>query len=130
LTAEATNGRPLSRPFAFLIALAAIYTTGLCIVAVHAVIPAFEQTSVLWTILFGLMLTWWIYADRGARDFKLPFEFEYFVLFAWPVVVPYYLYRRSRWRGLLFGLGIWGLYYVPYVVSVLVYATQPLRSSR
>jgi hypothetical protein len=90
----------------------------------------FEQTRVLWTILFGLILTWWVYADRSGRDFRLPFEFEYFVLFAWPVVVPYYLYRRSRWRGLLFGLGILGLYFVPYLASAIVYATQFLQPSR
>ena len=113
-----------------MIALTAIYTVGLCIAAAQAVIPELGQTQGLWTILFGLFLTWWVYADRGERGFRVPFEFEYFVWLAWPVLIPYYLYRRRHWRGLLFGLGIWVLYFVPYLVSAIVYAVQSLRSSR
>jgi hypothetical protein len=115
---------PFSRPLFFLFLLAAIYTFGLSTFAVHGAIPAPNQSRVLWTLLYGLILTWWVYADKGARRFKVPFEFEYFVLFAWPVVVPYYLYRRLGVRGLVIGVGIWALYLVPYVVSAVVYAVE------
>ena len=120
---------PFSKPLIFLIVLAAIYTVGLSILAVHAVgMPAPEHSRSLWTVAFGLILTWWVYADRGTRKFRLPFEFEYFVLFAWPIVVPYYLYRRLGWRGLFFGLGIWGLYFVPFVVGAFVLVWEQVHA--
>jgi hypothetical protein len=121
---------PFSKPLIFLLALTAIYTIGLSTFAVRAVIPPFGLSRGLWVILFGLILTWWLYADRGTRKFKLPFEFEYFVFVAWPIVVPYYLCRRLGWRGLLFGLGIWGLYVVPYLISGLVYAVVQIHADR
>jgi hypothetical protein len=122
---------PLSKPLLFLFVLTAIYTIGLSVLAVRAVlIPPPEQSRGLWTIIFGLILTWWVYFDRGTRNFKLPFEFEYFVFFAWPIVIPYYLYRRLGGRGLLFGLGIWGLYFVPFVVAAFAFAAAQIHASR
>jgi hypothetical protein len=115
---------PFSKPIVFLIALAAIYATGLSIVAAHAIIPKSEKTQTLWTIFFALILTWWLYADRHVRRFNVPYDFETFAFFAWPVVVPYYLYRTRGVRGLLLGLGIGGLYLVPYVAAAVVYVTR------
>jgi len=131
LPVETTDERsfPFSKPLFFLFVLTAIYTIGLSILAVQAVlIQPPDQSRVLWTIVFGLILTWWVYADRGQRKFRLPFEFEYFVLFAWPIVVPYYLYRRLGGRGLLFALGIWGLYVVPFVVAAFVLAWEQVHA--
>jgi hypothetical protein len=67
------------------------------------------------------MLTSWVWADSRSRQFGLPYEFGTFVFFAWPVVVPYYTYRCSGWKGLLVGVGICLLSIVPYVVSVIVF---------
>jgi hypothetical protein len=132
LPIEAPDGHtfPFSKPLIFLFALTAIYTIGLSVLAVHAVIPPRTQSSGFWTIVFGLILTWWVYTDRRSRKLTVPFEFEYFVLFAWPFVVPYYLYRRLGGRGLLFGLGVWGLYIVPYLISAFVYAAEQIHASR
>jgi hypothetical protein len=127
MTFEATARRafPFSKPLAFLITLTAVYTVGLSILAARdALIPPPEKSRTLWTIAFGLILTWWVYSDREARKFKLPFEFEYFVLFAWPIVVPYYLCRRLGWRGLFVGLGIFGLYLLPFLTAAFVYAAK------
>jgi len=121
---------PFSKPLLFLFALTAIYTIGLSTLAVRAVIPPFGISRALWVILYGLILTWWLYTDRGTRKVKVPFDFEYFVLFAWPIVVPYYLYRRLGWRGLVFGLGICGLYVVPYLLSGIVYVVVQLHADR
>jgi hypothetical protein len=117
---------PYSKPLIFLLVLTAIHTVGLSIVAIHAVIAPLEQSEGLWVIVFGLILTWWVYDDRGSRKFKVPFEFEYFVLFGWPIVVPYYLYRRLGRRGLLFGLGVWGLYLVAYLVAAVIYVVEQI----
>jgi hypothetical protein len=119
-----------STPLVFLIALATIYAIGLSIVEANALVPAPDQTRTLWNILFSLILTWWIYADRHVRRFRVPYEFETFAFFAWPFVVPYYLYRTRGWRGLLWGLGIGGLYLVPYLAAAIVQVTLITRARR
>jgi hypothetical protein len=120
---------PFSKPLIFLLALTAIYTIGLSNLAVRAAsMPPPPQSRGLWTIIFGLILTWWVYFDRGSRNFKLPFEFECFVFFAWPFVIPYYLYRRLGGRRVLFGLGILVLYFVPFVIAA--FAAVQIYDSR
>ena len=121
---------PLTKPLIFLSVLAVINTVGLSILAIRAQLPQAGQSGVLWSIAFGLILTWWVYTDRPNRNFKLPFEFEYFVLFAWPIVVPCYLYRRLGSRGLLLGLGIYGLYVGPYFIASFIYAVEQVYGSR
>jgi hypothetical protein len=121
---------PLSKPLIFLFFLTAIYTSGLSSLAFRGVISPLGQSQGLWSIIFGLILTWWVYLDRGTRQFGFPFEFEFFVLFAWPVLIPYYLYRRLGRLGLLYGLGIWGLYVVPYLITAFVYAFVQVYRSR
>ncbi len=106
----------------------ATHTAGLaCTLTAHSVIRPMEKAETLWTLVFSLILAWWVYADRGARGFQLPFEFEFFVFIAWPVAVPYYLYRRRGGPGLFLGIGVWGLYMAPYVISAFVYIARTVR---
>jgi len=100
--------------------LTAIFALGLSICAAYRTGNP-NATELLWTFEFRLLLTWWVHADRRARDFGVPFEFDAFVFWAWPLVVPYYLYRSRRGRGLLFALGIFGLYAMPYWAGMLVH---------
>ena len=126
MPSELINGRsfPLSRPLAFLMVLTVIYTIGLSILAAHAATGPPDRSSGLWTVTFSLILTWWVYADRDTRQFKLPYQFEYFVLIAWPILVPYYLYRRLGRRGLLVALGILCLYLLPSFIAAFIYAFE------
>lgn len=78
------------------------------------------NTARVWPFLFGVLLAWWVYSDRRVRGVGMPFEFEAFVVFLWPVAVPYYLYRTRGWWGLLLGGGFWILYLVPMLASVFV----------
>lgn len=102
-----------------LIALTAISAVGLSVLVLHGH-DAPETTQLLWTFEFSLILTLWVRADRQVRGFSVPFEFDAFVFFAWPAVVPYYLYRSRGGRGLLLGVGIWGLNITPSVTAQLV----------
>jgi hypothetical protein len=120
---------PFSKPLVFLVILTGVYTFGLSTLASHAVWPPPGQSRGLWTITFTLILTWWVYADRGARNFQSPYEFEYFVFLLWPIAVPYYLYRRLGGRGLVVGLGILFLYFVPFFVAAFVYVVGRLYST-
>ena len=42
---------------------------------------------------------WWVYFDRRRRRYHTIFEFEAFVFFAWPIVMPYYLFKTRRWHS-------------------------------
>ena len=79
-----------------------------------------EQSNGLYVLMFGLFLSWWVRIDRLARRFGVPYEFDVLVFFGWPFMVPYYLYRTRGWKGILFGVGIWGLCAVPGVVAATV----------
>jgi hypothetical protein len=116
------DGRALSiaKSLTPLVALVAIFALGLSICAAYRTNNP-EATELLWTFEFRLLLTWWVHADRRARSFGVPFEFDAFVFWAWPVVVPYYLYRSRGGRGLLLALSIWELYRVPYWAGMLVH---------
>jgi hypothetical protein len=72
---KASDGLTLqsSTALVFLIALATIYAIGLSIIEAHALVPAPGQTQTLWNILFSLILTWWLYADRQVRRFRAPY---------------------------------------------------------
>jgi hypothetical protein len=110
----------LSKSLAPLVALVAISAVGLSVFMSHGLeIP--ETTQFLWKFEFSLMLALWVRADRQVRGFSTPFEFDAFVFFGWPIVVPYYLYRTRGGRGLLLAAGIWGLQIVPPVAAQLVH---------
>jgi hypothetical protein len=59
--------------------------------------------------------------DRRYRRIEAPFEYETFVFFAWPVVLPHYLYRTRGMKGLLQGIGVLGVAMIPYLVAGAVY---------
>jgi hypothetical protein len=52
-------------------------------------------------------------SDRKARNFSVPFEFDAFVFFAWPLVLPWYFYRSRGKRGLLYVTAVYGLAFLP-----------------
>jgi hypothetical protein len=80
-----------------------------------------DHTTWNFAFFFGVLLAWWVHSDRRARGVEMPFEFEALVVFLWPIVLPYYLYRTRGWWGLLLGGGFWVLYLVPSVAPVLIH---------
>jgi hypothetical protein len=48
------------------------------------------------------VLALWLRSDRQARNFSVPFEFDAFMFFAWPFLLPWYLYQTRKSRGLLY----------------------------
>ena len=80
--------------------LAAFSAVGQSLLAVHGLGPS-RATELLWAFEFQLVLALWIRADRRARGFSVPFEFDTFVFFAWPLVLPHYL-LRTRGGSVLF----------------------------
>jgi hypothetical protein len=109
-----------------LIILTAVFAIGLSILVVHGSSLRPQATEVLWTFEFRTLLAIWVRMDRNNRSLSLPFEFDAFVFFAWPVAVPYYLYRIRGWRGLFLSAAIYGLYVTPEVIAAIVAASVRL----
>lgn len=103
-----------------LVTLTAIYTIGLSVLASHGLAARPEATAVLWALEFQVLLAIWVRMDRRHRNVSLPFEFDAFVFFGWPVVVPYYLYRTRSIRGLIITVAIYTLFVAPTVISAIV----------
>ncbi|HEV2342391.1 MAG TPA: hypothetical protein VGS15_11380 [Candidatus Acidoferrales bacterium] len=112
------NGRASSSSIYLvpLVALAAMYSLGLSLLSRHGLaVP--DGTDLLWRFAFSLTLALYVRFDKRVRRFKVPFEFDAAVFFAWIVVVPYYLYRTRGRRGVLMAIGIIALAAVPYVAQ-------------
>jgi hypothetical protein len=106
-----------------LFALTAISAGGLSLLAIRHREPS-ALTHLLWAWGFSLILVCWVWVDARARGYVPPFDFGAFIFFGWPFVVPYYLYRTRRARGLLSGLGICTLYFVPDVAVLIIRLTR------
>lgn len=79
-----------------------------------------DGTEWVWSVAFSLLLALWVRSDRRARNYSAPFEHEAFMFFAWPVVLPYYLYRTRRGKGLMWATGVGALFLVPYVTAGII----------
>jgi hypothetical protein len=71
-------------------------------------------------LVFRLMVVSWVQVDARAQRYHAPFDFGAFLFFAWPLVLPYYLYRTRGARGLLFSAGILALAIVPEFVADVI----------
>ena len=112
--------------FLQLIILTAVFAIGLSILVVQGSSLRPQATEVLWTFEFRTLLAIWVRINRSNRSLSLPFEFDAFVFFAWPVAVPYYLYRIRGRRGLFLSAAIYGLYVTPEVIAAIVAASVRL----
>jgi len=119
--------RPMAtRVFEFLplILLTLIYTAACSVTALHHGNSA-EVPTLLWPFLNQLFVACWVYFDRRALRVSVPYEFDAFVYFAWPVVLPYYLCKTRGARGLLLAGLFYALFIVPALATVILRATHP-----
>ena len=63
----------------------------------------------------------WVQADARLRGCTPCFDFGTFVMFAWPITVPWYLIWTRGWRGLLITLMFLGLLLFPFVLATVVW---------
>jgi hypothetical protein len=94
---------------------------GRYVMATHSVqVPG--STNLFENLLFASILTWWVRADRKERNFDASYEFDALLLFLWFVVLPYYLFRTRRFKGLLMTAGFFGLFMTPFFLEVFIRA--------
>lgn len=63
----------------------------------------------------------WIIADARRLRVNVPFDIGWFVFLAWPVALPYHLFKTRGVRGFLTLAGLLGLFLATYVVGLAVF---------
>lgn len=111
----------LLSPTAGLIALTVLYALNALGSGLYGAYTSIDS-DFAFCLGFSLLLAWWVYVDRRRRNYPAPFEFEAFVFFAWPVVVPYYLIKTRRLRGLLWSLAVIAVVALPEMLYRLANA--------
>ena len=102
-----------------LILFTVILTAARCVLLSHSLsLPT--GSDKLSVVFQQLLVATWVHFDRQGRDLGLPFEFEAFVFFAWPIALPYYLVKSRGSRGLLLFAVFLVLLVVPPVVAEVV----------
>ena len=72
-------------------------------------------------LALSLILASWVIADARKRQRQLCYDYDSFVFFAWPVVVPVYLFRTRGLRAFLTLLCFAGIWLVAMLVALVVF---------
>jgi hypothetical protein len=77
-----------------------------------------QQSDGLYFLLVGFLLSWWIARDRARTSVAPSFDFHFYVVFFWLLVVPYYLLRTRGKSGLMPALLLLLLAFSPTLLAV------------
>jgi len=72
-------------------------------------------------IALPVILASWVAVDARARHLSLCYDFDTFIFFAWPVVLPYYLFRTRGVRAFLTLLSFVGICLAAAACAAAVY---------
>src|SRR6185503_3846290 len=67
----------------------------------------------------ALILASWVVADAHKRQRKLSYDYDGFVFFAWPIVVPIYLFQTRGARAFLTLLCFAGIWLVAIIIPAV-----------
>jgi|ERR1043166_1236464 hypothetical protein len=66
------------------------------------------------------IIGWWLRSDSRERKVVWVYDLGLFLLLAWPFLMPYYLVKTRRARGLLVILGFIGVYIGAALAGIIV----------
>ena len=72
----------------------------------------------------GLIMAAWVGADARKRQRRLCYDYDSFVFFAWPVVVPIYLFRTRGAGAFLTLLCFAGIWLVVMLAAIVVFVIR------
>ena len=72
------------------------------------------------SVALPLVVASWVMADARKRGRRLCHDYDSFVYFAWPIVVPVYLFQTRGVRAFLTLLCFAGIYLIAVLASVMV----------
>ena len=80
-----------------------------------------DSSLMLYNMAFSLAVAIGVQSDRRTQSFGAPYEYGAFMFFLWPVLLPVYLFRTRRWRGLAAAFGVFLLAEVPVFAAIASY---------
>ena len=85
-----------------------------------------KRAELLSTIAFSLVIASWVVADARKRGRRLCYDFDSFVYFAWPIVVPVYLFQTRGLRAFVTMLCFAGIWLVSAIVAAVIFFLRDL----
>ena len=80
--------------------------------------PSAEYIS---RIALALVVSSWVIADARKRQRRVCYDYDSLVFFAWPIVVPVYLFRTRGFRAFLTLLCFAGIWVVAMIAAAAVW---------
>ena len=111
----------LAAPLWSLAALLAV-ATPFCVLIVMKGGEISNGSATLYNVVFGFLVAWGVEVDRRALGISAPFEYSAFMFFLWWILLPFYLFKTRRWRGLAVAAAVLLLSSVPSIGALAVYA--------
>jgi hypothetical protein len=90
--------------------------------ALYAAAPAEPSPVVSLFLSFGplLAVVLWLQKDAQRTGVGAVQDWGYFLLLAWPVVIPWYAFRTRGWSGWRLMAGLFGLIGASYITWIVV----------
>jgi len=80
--------------------------------------PAFSLT---WRLGFLWIVGWWLLTDSRKRGVAWVYDIGMFLYIAWPLIMPYYLLKTRRVKGLLPIFAFIGIYIAGMAIGMALY---------
>lgn len=82
-----------------------------------------ERLMLLYRFIIVVLSAWYVVLENRERRYVYePYELGMLIWIAWPVYLPYYLFRSRGLKGILMFLGLLVLVFLDWIVSLLWYA--------
>ncbi len=106
-------------------ALGAFFLVANMIAMVYAVrrVPPSGAFLLLYYLGAALVVAYWIISDSRRLGVPSSVDQGWFLIAAWPICLPYHLFKTRHWRGFVTLAGLLGLYALTYGISVLFFYT-------
>jgi hypothetical protein len=72
------------------------------------------------------LMGWWLQQDSREHRFKWVYDMGFFLYIAWPVILPYYLFKTRGLKALLTILIFLAVYFGTYIMGVVIYTVFAL----
>jgi hypothetical protein len=75
----------------------------------------------LYALAFLWLFGWWLQQDSRQHRFKWVYDLGLFLYIAWPVIIPYYLFKTRGVKAFLTILTFLAVYVGTYIMGMMVY---------
>ena len=80
----------------------------------------------LYVLGFIWVIGWWLQQDSRRHGFKWVYDLGLFLYIAWPIILPYYLFKTRGLKALLTILIFLAVYLGAYIIGVIIYFVMGL----